>query len=52
MSFMRENVYDVGNWVRDIRNLVTTMYNGTENSILTGSNINRLVIFKKQEQKL
>ena len=33
MSFMRENVYDVGNWVRDIRNLVTTMYNGTEHSI-------------------
>ena len=44
MSFMRENVYNVGNWVRDIRNLVTTMYNGTENSILTGSHINRLVI--------
>ena len=43
MSFMTENIYDVNDWVRDIRNLVTTMYNGTEYQFLTGSDLKALI---------
>ena len=44
MTFITKNVYDVSDWVCDLRKLLNKRHNGTEHEVKTGVDIHGLVV--------
>ena len=45
LHFYKESTYTLNEWIIDIRKLINTSYNGTEATILGGSDISGLVLY-------